>query len=100
MGQVVFLDLGFPKTQRLVASDLSSLTSEFVQSPTTLLRGLSQWSAVFSDMDSTPVRDKAEVARCLTSVFSRPFFKSRMAQLPTQVRYHALFSWQFLLNEG
>merc|ERR1712137_1089509 len=100
MGQVIFLDLGFPKTQRLVASNLSSLTSEFVQSPSTLLRGLNQWSTIFSGSVKDLARCKEDMAKCLCPVFSEPFFKSATADLPAQVKYHTVFSGQFLLNEG
>merc|ERR1711957_397651 len=69
------------------------------QSPTTLLRGLWQWSQMF-DGGNVPTIEKDQVARCMSSTFSLPFFKSSTADLKEQASYHTLFSGQFLLNEG
>lgn len=101
-GQVVFLDMAFAKVRRLVASDLSSLTGEFVQSPTTLLRALHEWELVCMDeaADKPLARTKGDIARCLVPMFSMPFFRSDQVELDTQVAYFTRYSAEFLYREG
>eukprot|EP00928_Gymnodinium_smaydae_P014150 TRINITY_DN15141_c0_g2_i3.p1 TRINITY_DN15141_c0_g2~~TRINITY_DN15141_c0_g2_i3.p1 ORF type:complete len:1998 (-),score=638.27 TRINITY_DN15141_c0_g2_i3:221-6076(-) len=108
-GQVVFLDMAFSKVQRLIASDLSKLTGEFILSPTTVLRAIHQWELVcmIEAQDKAKyeqMRDKADLARCLVPMFSLPFFRSEEAggdsELQTQVLFHTRFSIELLLREG
>jgi len=102
LGQVVFLDMAFLKVQRLIASDLTSLTGEFKLSPTALLRALMEWEQVtlYEVQDKEMPRSKDEIARCLVPMFSLPFFSSSIADLETQVRYQTRFLLEFLYREG
>lgn len=102
LGQVIFLDMAFGKVQRLVASNLSSLAGEFTLSPTVLLRALHEWELVSLDeaQDKELARSKSDIARCLSPMFSLPFFQSRTAELDTQVAYHTRFSLDLLFKEG
>ena len=102
LGQVVFLDMSYLKIQRLVASDLSTLTGEFALSPTTLLRVLHGWEKVSLDelAGQQVPRTKADIARCLAPLFNLPFFECPKAELETQVAYHTRFSLELLYNEG
>jgi len=102
LGQVVFLDMAFLKVQRLIASDLTSLTGEFTLSPSSLLRALLQWERVTLDLDQEKAlpRSKAEIAETLVPMFSLPFFQSKTADLETQVAYQTRFSLEFLHREG
>jgi len=102
LGQVVFLDMAFLKLQRLIASDLTSLTGEFTLSPTSLLRVLLQWERISLDLEQERAlaRTKEEIARTLAPMFSLPFFQSRTADLETQVAYQNRFLLEFLHREG
>mmetsp|Transcript_59948 Transcript_59948/g.97036 ORF Transcript_59948/g.97036 Transcript_59948/m.97036 type:complete len:1938 (-) Transcript_59948:58-5871(-) len=103
LGQVVFLDMAFPKVQRLIASDLSNLAGEFTLSPTVLLRALHMWERMtldFEEQDKVLPRSREDVSRCLSPMFSIPFFQSKTAELSTQVAYHTRFSVEILYKEG
>mmetsp|Transcript_92223 Transcript_92223/g.176876 ORF Transcript_92223/g.176876 Transcript_92223/m.176876 type:complete len:1979 (-) Transcript_92223:351-6287(-) len=104
MGQVVFWDMGFGKVRRLISSDLSKLTGEFVLSPTALLRVLMCWEQT-CDMgliteDKSLLRSKEDLSRTLAPMFSMPFFHAVGADLDLQVAYHTRFSVEFLMREG
>merc|ERR1719221_584305 len=49
LGQVVFLDMGFLKVRRLVASDLSTLSGECLLSPSMFMRILQEWQKTNND---------------------------------------------------
>lgn len=102
LGQVVFLDMSFLKVQRLIASDLTTLTGEFKLSPTSLLRALMAWEQVTlaEVQDKELPRSKTEIARCIAPMFSLPFFSSNTADLDTQVLYQTRFLLEFLYREG
>eukprot|EP00929_Paragymnodinium_shiwhaense_P082526 TRINITY_DN4351_c0_g1_i1.p1 TRINITY_DN4351_c0_g1~~TRINITY_DN4351_c0_g1_i1.p1 ORF type:complete len:1954 (-),score=750.05 TRINITY_DN4351_c0_g1_i1:133-5994(-) len=100
-GQIVFFDMGFPKIRRLVTSDLSSLTGEFVLSPTCLLRALVEWERISLDveMEKTLARSKEDIARCLSPMFTIPFFRSSKVELETQVSYFTRWMIEMLRKE-
>jgi len=102
LGQVVFLDMAFPKVQRLITSDLTTLTGEFTQSPTSLLRVLFQWEKIVeaASLGKVLPRSTESIARSLAPMFSMPFFMSKAADLETQVVYQTRFSLELLHREG
>jgi len=102
LGQVVFLDMSYLKIQRLVASDLSTLTGEFSLSPTMLLRVLHEWEQVSLDEEQGKelFRSKGDIARVLAPMFCQPFFENPKAELETQVAYHTRYSLELLYDQG
>jgi len=103
LGQVVFLDMAFPKVRRLIASELSSLTGEFTLSPTTLLRVMHSWDRLKSQAlcGDNQIEDKMEdIAKCLSPMLTTPFFKSKRANLEVQVTYFARYAAELLYQEG
>mmetsp|Transcript_89239 Transcript_89239/g.277466 ORF Transcript_89239/g.277466 Transcript_89239/m.277466 type:complete len:979 (-) Transcript_89239:73-3009(-) len=102
LGQVVFLDMAFLKVQRLIASDLTSLTGEFALSPSSILRALLQWERISLDYEQQkPLpRTREEIVKTLAPMFSLPFFQSKTADLETQVTYQTRFLLEFLQREN
>merc|ERR1719474_1541338 len=84
LGNVLFMDVPFPKISQLVASELPILSGELSFSPTTLLRTLLQIDRLhtkWEDQSDMSAEEKEKNMQSLVNsasqLFQHPFFADR-----------------------
>jgi len=107
LGNVLFMDVPFPKISQLVASELPILSGELSFSPTTLLRTLLQIERLNVKWEDQHDRDKEKHMNALVNsasqLFQHPFFADKNIDrgvLSKEMLLYARFSVEFLLREG